>query len=106
MVRKSTKLVLEEVPLNTRFRKFSGDRRDKVRGRAKIEVVKIGDGRFGVTVKRGIVSVKKGVVSGPGLTAGSVQTAVRRAIKAGDYDDALFDGYDKIMAEKKAKKKA
>ena len=104
MARRSAQVELQEVPLNTRFRKFSGGARTKVRERAKIEVVKIADNRFGVTVRRGIVSVKKGTVEGATLTASSVQSAVRKAIKAGDYDAALFDGYDRIVAEKKAKK--
>ena len=104
MAKRSTQIELKEVPLNTRFRKFSGGARTKVRERAKIEVVKIGDNRFGVTVRRGIVSVKKGVVEGDSFTVASVQSAVRKAIKSGDYDTALFDDYARIVAEKKAKK--
>lgn len=106
MPRKSVQVELQDVPLTTRFRKFTGGRRDKVRERAKIEVVQIGDERFGVTVRRGIVSVKKGTVSGKGLTVASVRASVRRSIRSGKYDDALFEGYDKIQAAKKAKKKS
>jgi hypothetical protein len=105
MARRSVQVELQEVPLTTRFRKFSGGRRDKVRERAKIEVVQTGADTFGVTVKRGITSVKKGKVAGGDLTVASVRAAVRRDIKAGKYDSALFDGYDRIMAAKKAKKK-
>jgi hypothetical protein len=104
MAKRSTQIELQEVPLNTRFRKFSGGARTKVRERAKIDVVKIAENRFGVTVRRGIVSVKKGTVESKTLTVSSVQSAVRKAIKAGDYDVALFDDYDRIVAEKKSKK--
>lgn len=105
MPRRSVRVELQEVPLNTRFRKFSGGRKDKVRERAKVEVVQTGEESFGVTVKRGVVSVKKGKVSGQGLTVASVRAGVRRDIKAGKYDSALFDDYERIQAEKKAKKK-
>jgi len=103
MARRSVQVDLQEVPLHTRFRKFTGDRRDKVRARAKIEVVKIGEYKFGVTIKRGVVSVKKGTVGGNGLTEASVTASVRKGIKAGDYDTALFDDFDRIQAQKKAK---
>jgi len=106
MARRSVQVDLQDVPLHTRFRKFSGDRRDKVRARAKIEVVRIGEDKFGVTVKRGVVSVKKGTVSGSGLTEATVLSAVRKAIKAGEYDTALFDDYDRIQAQKQAKSKS
>lgn len=105
MARKSVQVELQEVPLSTRFRKYTGGRRDKVRERAKIEVVQVGEEKFGVTVKRGVVSVKKGTVSGKGLTVASVRASVRRQIKAGKYDDALFEEYERIQASKKAKKK-
>jgi len=104
MAKRSASIELQDVPLNTRFRKFTGGARDKVRERAKLDVVKVAENRFGVTVRRGIVSVKKGTVEGKGLTAAAVKAAVRRAIKTGDYDTALFDDYDRIIAEKKAKK--
>jgi len=106
MPRRSVQVELQEVPLTTRFRKMTGGRRDKVRDRAKVEVVQIGDEKFGVTVRRGVVSVKKGTIQGKGLTLASVRAAIRRSIKQGKYDDALFDGYEKIQASKKTKKKA
>ncbi len=105
MARRSVNVELEEVPLNTRFRKYAGGRRVKVRERAKIEVVQVDQEKFGVTVKRGITSVKKGTVNGASLTVASVRAAVRRDIKAGRYDTALFEDYDRIQAAKKAKKK-
>lgn len=105
MPRKSAKIELQEVSLTTRFRKFTGDRRSKVRDRAKVEVVQVGEHTFGVTVKRGTTTVKKGTVSGAGLTEASVRASVRKDIKGGGYDAALFDGYDRLVAAKKAKKK-
>ncbi|MBI5136278.1 MAG: hypothetical protein HZA24_02960 [Nitrospirae bacterium] len=105
MPRKSAQVALQEVSLTTRFRKFTGGRRDKVRDRAKVEVVQVGERTFGVTVKRGTVTVKKGTVGGAGLSEATVRAAVRRDIKAGAYDSALFDDYDRIVVAKKAKKK-
>ncbi len=103
MARKTVQVELKEVPLNTRFRKFKGGRKTKVRERAKIEVVNTGDGEYGVTIKRGIISVKKGRVDGASLTLAGVRAAVRRDIKSGKYDADLFEGYDNIQAAKKAK---
>ncbi|MFQ5508160.1 MAG: hypothetical protein ACE5FN_02355 [Leptospirillia bacterium] len=104
MARRAVKVELEEVALNTRFRKFSGDRNSKVRQRAKVEVVRVSEDEFGVTIKRGITTVKKGKFNGKGLKEASIRSAVQRDIRAGKYDDALFDGYDRIQAAKKKKK--
>lgn len=105
MPRRSVQVELQEVPLKTRFRKMTGGRRDKVRDRAKVEVVQVGEEKFGVTVRRGVVSVKKGTIQGSNLTVASVRAAIRRQIKQGKYDSALFDDYEKIQSGKKAKAK-
>lgn len=105
MPRRSVQVELQEVPLTTRFRKMTGGRRDKVRDRAKVEVVKTGDEKFGVTIRRGVVSVKKGTIQGANLTLASVRAAIRRQIKQGKFDSALFDEYEKIQAAKKSKAK-
>lgn len=94
---------LHEVPLKTRFRKLTTDKKAKVRQRAKVEVVPLGDNRFGVTIRRGVVTLKKGVVQMAQGTAAKVRTQIRRDIKAGHYDGALFEDYQKILAAKKRK---
>ncbi|MDH5526937.1 MAG: hypothetical protein OEY97_06455 [Nitrospirota bacterium] len=104
MPRKSVQVELTEVSLNRRFRKFKGDKPDrkaKVRARAKVDVVQVESDQYGVTIRRGTVTVKKGVVSGPDLTEKSVKSAVQRDIRAGKYDAAIFDEYDRISAAKK-----
>lgn len=101
MARRAVSVQLEEVPLSTRFRKQTTDRKAKVRTRAKVEVVQIGDKRFGVTIRRGIVTVKKGTVDATGTTAAKVRAGIQRDIKAGHYDTALFDTYAEIVASKK-----
>jgi hypothetical protein len=101
MARQAVSVQLEEVPLSTRFRKQTTDRKAKVRARAKVEVVQIGDKRFGVTIRRGIVTVKKGTVEAADTTVAKVRAAIQKEVKAGHYDTALFDDYAQIVASKK-----
>lgn len=104
MPRKSVQVELKDVALTSRFRKYKGakpDRKAKVRARAKVDVVQVDSEQYGVTIRRGTVTVKKGVVTGAGLTEKSVRSAVQRDIRAGKYDAEIFDAYEKIVAAKK-----
>ncbi len=93
-------LELQDVPLTTRFRKFAGGPKRKVRDKAKVDVVQVDENKFGITIRRGTVTVKKAVVEGDKLSVTSVRGKITRAIKAGQYDSALFDDYDRLVANK------
>ncbi|MDH4228659.1 MAG: hypothetical protein OEW11_02800 [Nitrospirota bacterium] len=108
MPKKAVTVELKDVDLSRRFRKYSGkrpDRKDKTRQRAKVDVVQTGPEEFGVTIRRGTVTVKKAVATGSTLNVKSLRAAVQRDIRAGKYDSALFDAYERLKEKKKTAKK-
>jgi hypothetical protein len=104
MAKRPSSAELQDVPLTTRFRKMNTDKKAKVRQRAKVVVVPISSNGYGVTIKRGTVTVKKGTVEIADTTATKVRTQVERDVKAGHYDTALFEDYERIVGAKRKKK--
>ncbi|RMF81405.1 MAG: hypothetical protein D6739_09280 [Nitrospirae bacterium] len=99
------KLGLEEVPLNTRFkRKPRSVDKKAIREKAKITIGYYDADHYGVTLKRGVTIVKKMKMPINKMSVEEAEKAVRGEVLKGMFDDALIDDYQRIMAERKQKK--
>ncbi len=98
-------LQLTELPLNTRFKRKPRTPNVKaIRQKAKITVAYFDAGHYGVTLKRGITIVKKAKMPINKLDMAQAEKAVRAEVLKGTFDEALINGYQRVMATKKRRK--
>lgn len=98
-----------ELPIETPLRKKPGPSKEKIRAKVKVKIVDYDENSFLVGLQRGLRYVKKLSIQkhqdGKAVSDKEIEKEIKDMIAKGDFDQAIFDDYDRLVEGKPVKRR-